>query len=302
MPNTLLTPSVIAKRALATLYNNAVLASLVYRDYDAEFNGAVGDTITVRMPATFVGKTFNRTTREIEIQEATEDSFPVTLDTIVDVSFEVTSEDLAMEIGDFAEQLLNPAVEAINQRIDADLAELIVDTAADTAAASGYASTAFTGREGAVAKIGRSKAPRQNRSVVFSPEGAGVALRDPLFVEADKSGATDGLREASTGRVFGFDTYQAEVFGEEGGSGDRAGVDGVAFHRDAVALVTRTLPKPNGIADSQHGTASVNGLGLRVIQDYDIKSKSDVCSVDILVGYEEVREDMKLALDLGDGS
>jgi len=53
MPNTLLTPSIIAKEALIVLENNLVLGSKVHRDYADEFT-KVGDTITIRKPATLV--------------------------------------------------------------------------------------------------------------------------------------------------------------------------------------------------------------------------------------------------------
>jgi hypothetical protein len=44
MANTVITPSIIAKVALAQLENNLVFGRSVYRDYDREFN-KVGDTI-----------------------------------------------------------------------------------------------------------------------------------------------------------------------------------------------------------------------------------------------------------------
>lgn len=43
MANTLLTPSMIARRALATLYNQTVMAQLVWRDYEPEFAGKIGE-------------------------------------------------------------------------------------------------------------------------------------------------------------------------------------------------------------------------------------------------------------------
>lgn len=49
MPNTFLTPDIIANEALMVLENNTVMAGLVHRDYSKEFN-RVGDTITIRKP------------------------------------------------------------------------------------------------------------------------------------------------------------------------------------------------------------------------------------------------------------
>lgn len=305
MANTIITPTVIARRALATLYNSTVFAALVHRDYDADFGGKQGDTITVRTPATFTAQAFNRSSG-ITLQDVTEGSTSLALDTLLDVSFPVTAEELTLKIDDFAGRLVDPAMEAIVQKVDATIAEKLIDTAEGGGGggtvtwSSSTASTVFTGELGALAKLGRAKAPNANRSAVFSPEAAGVCLKDTLFVEADKSGSTDALREGSLGRVFGFDTYQAQVLGY--GSGDVAAADGVAFHKDAVAFVSRTLDKPVGVADSQVAVANYKGLGLRVVRDYDITKKQDVVSVDFLCGVAALRNALSIQLSLGLGS
>ena len=55
MANTFITPTVIAKTALAVLYNNAVLAGLVWRDFDSDFTGKTFEFIdqTIAMGAPF---------------------------------------------------------------------------------------------------------------------------------------------------------------------------------------------------------------------------------------------------------
>ena len=44
--NTIITPDIIARMAYANLYATTVMAQLVHRDFEADFRGAVGDTIT----------------------------------------------------------------------------------------------------------------------------------------------------------------------------------------------------------------------------------------------------------------
>ena len=90
MGNTFLTPSVIAREALMILRNNLVFGSLVHRDYEQEFVSKIGDTITIRKPATFEAKEFDEDSG-IDIQTVTEGSVTVTLDKHLDVSFEITS-------------------------------------------------------------------------------------------------------------------------------------------------------------------------------------------------------------------
>lgn len=305
MSNTFITPSLIAARGLATLYNTTVLAGLVSRDYDSDFTGAQGDTVTIRKPAVFTAEEFNRGSG-IQVQNATEDSVDVTLDTIANVSFVVTDEDMTLEVDDFDGRLLSPAMEAISQKVDGDLAEALVDTAEGVGGGgtstwdSSHASSVFTGQLGAKARLSRKKLPTTERYAVFSPEGAGVCLTDDLFVTANQAGSTAGLREASIGRVFGFDTYESQVFGA---TNDDAGqADGVAFHRSAVVLASRPLQRPRGVADSQSATASFKGLGLRVVYSYDNTHKQDEVSVDTLYGVKATRPEGAVQLSLGIGS
>lgn len=307
MANTILTPTVIARRALATLYNQVIFAALVHRDFDDDFTGKQGDTITVRTPATFVADEFDRGAG-IQIQNITEGSISVALDKIADVSVAVTAEELTLDIDNFDERVLSPMSEAIAQKIDRALAEELIDTAegsggGGTATWDGSKpSSVFTGELGARSKLSRSNAPTTNRRAVFSPEAAGICLTEELFVSADKSGTTDALRNGSIGRQFGFDTYESNNLGF--GANDAGEADGVAFHRDAVTLVSRTLAAPMGLAESQYAVESYKGLGLRVTKDYDITYKQDVVSVDFLYGVQEIdgREALAVQLDLGLGS
>lgn len=305
MSNTFITPSVIASRSLATLYNTIVLAGLVYRDFDGDFNGAVGDSVTVRTPATFTAQTF---TSSITVQDATEGSQTVELDTLVDVSFAVTAKDLTLELASFDEQLLAPAMEAIAQDIDGRLAEALVDQA-NGSHSSGPVTGAYVGNgtstpnlawRDARAILGRNKLPMTQRYAVLSPEAVSSVLGDDLFVTANQSGSTDALREANIGRAFGFDNYESQVLGY--GSGDKGQADGVAFHRDAVSLVSRALALPVGADASRASVASYKGLGIRVVKDYDINAKKDVVSCDILIGVKNLRSNAAVKLNFGIGS
>ena len=58
----------------------------------------------------------------------------------------------------------------------------------------------------------------------------------------------------------------------------------LAFHRTAFAFVTRALELPMGVAPNQADIVDYNGLGLRVVSQYDISSKKDTISVDLLCG------------------
>ncbi len=126
MANTFLTPAIIAREAMMQLRANCVMAGLVHRDYSSEFVSGVGDTVTIRKPASFEAQEFDRTSG-IAIQSAEENGVDVKLDKLLDVSFEVTAEQLTLEIADFSAQLLQPAMQSFAQKIDLYLLSLYKD-------------------------------------------------------------------------------------------------------------------------------------------------------------------------------
>lgn len=299
--NDLITPSVIARLGLATLYNNFVLAGLVWRDFDPEFRAKVGDTITIRKPAVFTARNFVRATG-IELQAIDEDSMPLTLNKFKDVSVAVTAEELTLELDDFRTRVLTPMMDAIVEAIDTDLALTLIDASNDTG--GGGTVTMDEKASDALAqareRLTRHKAPLSNRYAVLSPEATTAGLMDINILNAEKSGSTDALRRASLGTIFGLDTYETQSLGV--GPGPSGSTDGVAFHKSAVTLASRALETPMGVAPSQVAVESYQGVTIRVVQDYDVKYKQDVISCDILYGTAKTRPELAVALDFGQGS
>lgn len=65
------------------------------------------------------------------------------------------------------------------------------------------------------------------------------------------------------------------------------GVNNLAFHKSAIAFVTRPLVAPNG------GYTTTNGkYSLRVVRHYDIDTKQEVISIDVLYGYKVIRPEL----------
>lgn len=303
MPNTFITPDVVASRGIATLYNSMVLAALVSQDFNSEFNGKVGDTVTVRKPATFTAATFDKTARTTTWQDVTEDSIDVTLDTIKHVPVHVTDEQMTLEIADFQSQILTPAMEALAQAIDGALAEKLVDTA-EGAGGGGTASISASDATNAFIDartiLSRNKLPVMDRYSVLSPEGWGATLKTARIIEVDKSASTDALRNSIIGRIVGFETYESQVFGY--GGGDAGQADGVAFHRSAVIAVIRPLNKPRGVPAENSAVQNYKGLSLRVIYSYDEQAKQDQMVCDIMYGLGVAYPQGVVQLNMGMGS
>lgn len=269
MPNTFLTPDIIAREALMVLRNNAVMARLVHRDYSSDFAGAVGDTITIRKPATFEAKEY---TDGIDVQDATETGVQVKLDKHIDVSFAVTSRQMTLEIADFSRELLVPAMQAVQDKVDSYLLELAAVLPNSVSATGDVQADMVEAR----AFMTKGKAPLTDRFFVASSDYEAEMLKTDLFVSAEKVGDEGtALREASLGRKFGMAVYADQ-------NADTTAIEAVAFHRNAFALVTRSLALPNGAAKA--AIVNYDGFGLRVVYDYDINTKTDTISIDMLCG------------------
>ena len=277
MANTFLTIDMIAKEALMILRKNAVMAGLVHRDYSKEYVAGVGDTITIRKPATFTVKDFVESTG-ITVQDATEEKQTVKMDKFYDVSFAVTSKDLTMNISDFSAQLLVPAMMAFRDKIDAEIIK-VAETATHT----------VTHAEGLIAPadvisarklLNDGATPLSMRSLVVGTQAEADLLSSELFISADKVGDTEGLKEASLGRKFGFDTYVDQNVGKKS----------LAFHKNALAFVTRPLALPQGNKES--AIVNYDGFGLRVVKDYDINKKKDIISIDMVCGVALLDDNM----------
>jgi hypothetical protein len=119
MANTFLNIDMITLEALAILENQLTFSGQVRRKYDSSFakTGAkIGDTLRVRKPARYLG----RTGQGFSPEAITESSVNVTLTTQFGVDLEMTSEDLALRIDDFSNRILKPAIARIANKYDDD--------------------------------------------------------------------------------------------------------------------------------------------------------------------------------------
>jgi len=206
MGNTLITPTIIAKESLMLLSNNAVMANLVHRDYSDEFVSGVGTKIKVKKPATFEAKEFDRN-NGIQIQDAVESEVEVVMDKLLDVSFEVTSEQLSFSIQKFSEQLIAPAMESFAQKVDQYLTSLYVDIPYYYGTA-GTTPSKIEDITGVRQKLNDNMVPFLNRRCVIDSSADNKLSQLSTFHEAEKVGDNGtALREGSLGRKFGLDFH-----------------------------------------------------------------------------------------------
>ena len=119
MANQLLTISMITNEALRVLTNSLVFTRAISRQYDDKFaiEGAkIGTTINLRKPPRYVG----RTGPALQVESSVETYVPLTLNTQFGVDMAFTTQDLSLNISDFSDRFIKPAIAAIANKIDYD--------------------------------------------------------------------------------------------------------------------------------------------------------------------------------------
>ncbi len=202
MTTTLISPIVVASESLIVLENNMVMSNLVHRDYSREYQ-QIGATVVVRKPTTFEATAWTAHSTPSTI---TESSVAVVLDKLWNVSFEVTSKELSLDIVDFSEQLLQPAMRAIAQAVDNDICSRMATAIAGHYPVSSTPAVSDIASLEAVMDV--LKVPQTDRRLVLHPVTKAGYLALDAFLNADKRGdGGQALRSAEVGRVLGFDTY-----------------------------------------------------------------------------------------------
>lgn len=205
MSNTLLTPTVIAREALLALENNLVLGNLVHRDFSNEFV-KVGDTVRVRKPATFTAVEFDGDLTG-ELQAITEGYVDVKMDKVLDVSFELTSQELTLDLQNFQTQVMDPAMRALAQAVDERIAQLALDIPYFVSYDGTSDATKTQNVADIRAMLNTNKVPMVDRRAVLDPTTESKLITVASFLNAEKRGDTKALREGSMGRVMGMDWF-----------------------------------------------------------------------------------------------
>lgn len=267
MANTFITLKTgpVARAALGILHLNTVLPQLCYRDAGVDGDIAPGDTINVKLPASFTASAYVRA-NGLDIQNATQTRVPVVMDTIYDVSMALTAEQLTQELSDFNAEITVPAMAAMAEKAEtviADAVAAISDPALDVASVADFIEANMI--------LTSNKAPIGGRFAVLGTTLATTLLTSDNLLKADQGGNSDALREARIGRLGGVDVYVSPYL--DATEGFISAVDGIGFFSRAIAA-------PMGASNA--ASASYEGVAIRTVIDYDSDKKQDVCSFDSL--------------------
>lgn len=128
MSHTWIQPSVVAKEALRQLENNLVMARLVHRGYEGEYqknpNGwKQGSTLTIKAPVYFRPKSG----ASLDVVDLREEDVTITVNQRYHVAWAVTSQEMTLDIDKWSKRFIKPAMQSLANYIDKSLLGLYYD-------------------------------------------------------------------------------------------------------------------------------------------------------------------------------
>lgn len=209
MANTIVTPSIVAKTAVRILENELVMAGMVYRGYEDEFdkkvNGySVGDTITVRKPTDFTV----RDGAVMSSQDVTEGKTTIVVDKQKGVDFAFTSKELTLNIDELAERVIKPAMVQLANQVDLDVMAQYKNIP-NWVGTPGQTVDSFADFAKAPTRLDLGAVPQDTRAAVLSPTDywAMAGSQTALYMQNVAQGA---YRKGRIGEIGGVDTYMSQ--------------------------------------------------------------------------------------------
>lgn len=264
----------VVATSLGLLEREVVLPRLVWRDAAiADVKGAKGDTITVRLPAYAVPN--KRTLRSGTARSKStlhERAVDVKLTTGVYLDVPISDEELTLDIEDFGAQVLNPVVAGIGRGLEQEIADVINNAAYDRTVSLDLANL----KEGfaeARELLNKANVPVTGRTLLIGSEVDSALIQLENLVRFDQSGTTETLREATIGRVYGFNVVTSNLIDPDAA---------YAFHSTAYAMTSRAPIVPAGAPWG--ATQSFGGFAVRTVRVFDPDEVEDRFVADSWIG------------------
>lgn len=280
-------PQIWANTALEILRNKVVLAKLVTRDSDiAAFQ--VGDTLNIPYPGVFVANDKTANT-PVTLQVPTATTTTVQLNKHKEASFLVEDAARALANQDIMARYMEAAVIPIAEQIESDLLGLY----------TGFTNTVGTSGTDLTAAVLRStrklmndnKVPQDNRAIIISDKDEIALLGDSTLSTYFAYSQTQGIKEGSIGRLYGFDLYQSQLVPVVAGT--PSSTKNLAFDPGAIILAMRGLPDAPAGSGAQTSVVNdpVSGLSLRCTIAYNAANLGVQVTIDVLYGVAKLRNE-----------
>lgn len=206
MANTILTATAVTREALRVLHQKLNFVGTITRDYDDRFaqSGAkIGDTLKIRLPNQYKVRTGAALSTNPPDLDTTESSVDLKVQTQKGVDLNFTSVDLTLNLDDFSERILEPAMSVLAANIEADAMSMYKDIY-NQVNGQGSAATFMKVLQGRKILVD-NLAPLTARTCNLNTQDNVDMVNDLKALFNDKTTISKQNREGFMGRTAGFD-------------------------------------------------------------------------------------------------
>lgn len=174
MSNTYLTIGMVTKEALMVLVNECAFTKKVNREYDDKFgvDGAkIGNVLNIRKPPRYL----TAVGQALSIEDATETSVPLTLNTQRHLGLAFSSQDLVLSIDQFSKRFIRPGISTLSNYIDYDGLQQFQNIFSEVGVPGTVPNQALTYLQAHVA-LSNLSIPFKDRHLCISPNMNAVAV------------------------------------------------------------------------------------------------------------------------------
>jgi len=223
MANTILTPTAVTREALMILHQKLNFVGNINRQYDSSYakSGAkIGNDLKIRLPNQYTV----RTGKTLQAQDTTESSVTLSVATQKGVDVNFSTEELTMDLDDFSERILEPAMARLAAEIEYDALSMYKDVyneVSDVGDTLAIADVLFSQR-----KLNDNLAPMSNRCLLLTTKGQADLVTAATTLYNDRTKVAQQYRRGLIGNdFFGYDKVYTNTLLYTHTTGSEAGAD-----------------------------------------------------------------------------
>jgi hypothetical protein len=206
MPNTILTPTAVTRKALQILHQKLNFVGNINRTYDDSFanSGAkIGDSLKIRLPNEYTV----RTGPNLSAQDTTETSTTLQIATQKGVDITFSSAELTLSLDDFSSRILEPAMAVLAANIEADALSMYKDVY-NIVDNDGNAISFLNIMQGRKLLNDNLAPMDNNRTALLSTDHTAKLVDSLKGLFQDSNAIKQQYKEGMMGRTGGFDFYE----------------------------------------------------------------------------------------------
>lgn len=207
MTNTLLTTDRILTEALMHLENEMVMAKLVSRDYESEYEKPqkAGASIRIRKPVRGQVRTGNVR----QVQDIEEGNTTLTVSTLIGADLDFGNVDMTLSVEKFSDRYLKPQMSLIANNIDLAVHAELYQHCPNWVGTAGQSIDAYRDYAYGPQRLDELAVPTGERAGVLSPADYWGAVSSITGLSGNAP-VKSKLEEASLGRYANTDTYMSQ--------------------------------------------------------------------------------------------